>query len=192
MINIELITRPSRKFCCEDLSLVENYDNAINDKTQTWHCHHRLEIQGDKIFSIKDLISQGLYYNRPASELIFLTKSEHMKLHSNNMSETTKQKISNSQKGKIQSEESNKKRSESLKGEKSYWYGKHLANETKEKISNSKKGKSNGPRDEITKQKISNTLKGKVFSEEHKRKISEACKGRIPWNKGKGKQNEDR
>jgi len=33
-----------KKFCCEDLSLIENYDLAISDTNQTWHCHHRLEI----------------------------------------------------------------------------------------------------------------------------------------------------
>ena len=29
----------------------------------------------------QDLIDWGIYYNRPASELIFLTGSEHIKLH---------------------------------------------------------------------------------------------------------------
>lgn len=31
-------------FCCEDFSLIENYDKAVADKEQVWHCHHRLEI----------------------------------------------------------------------------------------------------------------------------------------------------
>lgn len=69
-------------FCCEDLNLIENYETAINDKEQTWHCHHRLEIQNGKVYSRKDLIDMNLYYNRPASELIFLTKSMHSSLHS--------------------------------------------------------------------------------------------------------------
>ena len=34
--------RYARKFCCEDPSLIENYDLAIADTTQTWICHHIL------------------------------------------------------------------------------------------------------------------------------------------------------
>lgn len=68
-----------KHFCSEDPHLIENYNDAINDKTQTWHCHHRLEIELDK--SGNDLINMNLYYNRPASELIFLTKRDHMSLH---------------------------------------------------------------------------------------------------------------
>ena len=46
-----------------------------------------------------------------------------------------------------------------------------------------------------SRQKISNGLKGKKkgpFSDEHKRKLSEAKKGRIPWNKGKRQSEEHR
>ena len=68
-----------KQFCNEDISLIENYQEAINDNTQTWHCHHRLEIELDK--SKKELINMNLYYNRQASELIFLTKKDHMSLH---------------------------------------------------------------------------------------------------------------
>ena len=31
------------KICCEDISLIENYESAISDKTEMWDCHHRLE-----------------------------------------------------------------------------------------------------------------------------------------------------
>ena len=31
----------ARKFCCEDISLIENYALAVADTTQTWDCHHR-------------------------------------------------------------------------------------------------------------------------------------------------------
>ena len=68
-----------KQFCNEDISLIENYQEAINDNTQTWHCHHRLEIELDK--SENELTNMNLYYNRPASELIFLTKRDHMSLH---------------------------------------------------------------------------------------------------------------
>ena len=28
---------------CRHPELIENYDKAIADKTQTWECHHRME-----------------------------------------------------------------------------------------------------------------------------------------------------
>lgn len=71
----------AKKFCCEDLSLIENYDKAISDTTQTWDCHHRGEVLLCGRFSVSDLKKFELYFNRPASELIFLTRSEHRRLH---------------------------------------------------------------------------------------------------------------
>ena len=46
------------------------------------------------------------------------------------------------------------------------------------------KGKT-GVYSEEAKRKMSEAMKGRKFSEEHKRKISKARKGQIPWNKGK-------
>ena len=60
---------------------------AISDSNESWHCHHRLEthtregIKRDKPISVASLKRHDLYYNRPASELIFLTQQEHSKLH---------------------------------------------------------------------------------------------------------------
>lgn len=71
----------AKRFCCEDISLIENYDKAIADQTQTWHIHHRLETQTGKHIYAKKLVELGLYYNRPAAELIFLTKADHNKVH---------------------------------------------------------------------------------------------------------------
>lgn len=78
--------RSLKKFCKEDPSMIENYDKAIADNTQTWHCHHRDEIRtlpsGMKVIrSRKELIENDRYYNCPANELILLTISEHNKLH---------------------------------------------------------------------------------------------------------------
>ena len=61
--------RNVKKYCCQDQSLIENYNIAIADNTQMFECHHRRET----IYSRKDLIEIGEYYNRPAIELIFLT-----------------------------------------------------------------------------------------------------------------------
>lgn len=87
----------AKRFCNEDLSNIENYEKAATSSEQ-YDCHHRLEIQGDKIISKEELISQNLYYNRPASELIFLTHSEHAKLHVMNLHKDTHEKMSNTQK----------------------------------------------------------------------------------------------
>lgn len=142
-----------KNFCCEDISLIENYDKAINDKTQTWDCHHRKETD-EKIFR-KQLVDQNLYFNRPANELIFLTKSEHTSLHNRNMPIERKNKVC-----------------ESLKGEGNGMYGKHHKKESKQKMSQSRKGELNG-------------MYGKHHSEEAKQKQSEARRGKSPWNKGK-------
>lgn len=151
------------KFCNEAPSKIENYDKAISDNTQTWHCHHRRET----IYTRQELIDIGEYYNRPACELIFLPKSEHMSLHrkvdgvGKHHSEETKRKIG-------------KKSSIRMRGNK-IWLGKHHSEETKRKISELKKGKYAGE---------NNPNYGKHYSEETKRKISESKKGRYWWNNG--------
>ena len=129
----------AKKFCKDDISLIENYEKAIADDTQTWHCHHRRET----IYSAKELIDIGEYYNRPAEELIFLTPNEHHRLH---------------HLGKQHSEESRKKMSESKKGKPSWMKGKHRSEETRKKISDSKNGKHHSVE---TCKKISEAHKGK-------------------------------
>lgn len=62
------------KYCRDDISLIENYEQAISDGTQKWDCHHRRE----SIYTKSQLIEISEYYNRPAAELIFLTKKDHM------------------------------------------------------------------------------------------------------------------
>ena len=93
----------AKSFCCEDISLIENYDKAIADTTQTWHCHHRGEVLPCGRFSVDDLKKFGLYYKRPASELIFLTPFAHLKLHKGgvHISEATKKAMSEAHSKKI-------------------------------------------------------------------------------------------
>ena len=83
-------------------------------------------------------------------------------------SEETKQKISESEKGKKISEETKRKMSESLKGIK-------FSEERNKKISEANKGKKSS---EDKKRKISEANKGRKLSEEHKKKISETKKGK--------------
>ena len=124
-----------KTYCCEDLSKIENYDVAINDKSQTYDCHHRLEThylngeERDIIMTHDELITSGIYYNRPASELIFLTRKEHNKVHE-------KYVVSRST-----SPEALYKNSIHNMGELNGFYGKHHSSETKKIISENRKGK---------------------------------------------------
>lgn len=68
--------KTARKYCSEDISLIENYQKAINSN-EKWECHHR----NGEIYTHQELIDKDLYWNRPASELIFLSKHQHDSLH---------------------------------------------------------------------------------------------------------------
>ena len=75
--------KKAKHYCSEDISLIENYQQAIADKEKMWEIHHRRECdsEGRTLFTKKQLIDLGLYFNRPASELVFVTRSMHWKLH---------------------------------------------------------------------------------------------------------------
>ena len=105
-------------YCRDDLSKIENYEKAAADTTQTWVIHHRLELTLDGEFALtpEQLKMHDMYYNRPYYELIFLTPSEHARLHSMNMSDETRRKISDANRRRTLSEETRRKISESLKG----------------------------------------------------------------------------
>jgi len=151
----------ARLYCREDISLIENYDKAINDESQTWHCHHRDEVKtlpsGIRVVrSREELKENGRYYKCPANELIFLTNSEHRKLHNKD----NKFGLGGTGfRGKHHTEEVRKKISESHKRE-------SLSEETLKKMSEAQKGNKNG---------IGNKNRlGKHNSVEHRRKISDA------------------
>lgn len=146
---------PNYRCICRTPELIENYDKAITDKNNIWVCHHRQELVitgADVDRTRQELIDLGMYFDVDPSELIFLTRSEHMSLHSlgnqyckgKHHSEESKKKTSESMKGKKWSEESRIRFSESLKGEKNHWFGKKHSNETKEKMSESMKGLKKG------------------------------------------------
>ena len=77
-----MIAKDIEKFC-KEYCKIENYEKAINDNSQIWICHHRLEIMpfSGKIMNYKYLIEQDMYYNRLPEELIFVTMAEHNKIH---------------------------------------------------------------------------------------------------------------
>lgn len=126
-----IICWKAKRYCREDITLIENYGRMIADYTQIWCCHHRREIEENK--SKSQLIEEGLYYSRPSSELIFLTSSEHTRLHKTGVtySEDIKKKLSDAHKGKTLSEETKKKMSEAKK---------NMSEDTKKKIGEAMKG----------------------------------------------------
>ena len=108
----------AKSYCSEELSLIENYELAVADTTKTWDCHHRGEILPCGRFSPNDLKKFGLYYNRPASELIFLTPTEHRQLHLKGipLSEDHKKALREAHKGVPLSEDHKKALREAHKG----------------------------------------------------------------------------
>lgn len=129
---LRIMIKKNVKYFCKDFTKIENYEEAVRDTTQIWDCHHKREIDEGK--SSKQLIQEGLYYDRPPEELIFLKTVEHKKLHGLNMTDEHKRRISNSLKGRVFSKEWKRKMSEAQKGEKHPMYGKHHSEETKEKM----------------------------------------------------------
>ena len=107
----------AKKYCSEDISLIENYAEAIADTTQMWVCHHRAEILPCGRYYAKQLKMHNLYKNVPASHLIFLTPSKHHSLHAKNRPEEwrAKQRAIN-------------------QGTNNPMYGKKLSMETREKM----------------------------------------------------------
>jgi len=95
--------------------------------------------------------------------------------------------------GHKHTDESRRKNSESNKiataGVKNGMFGKHHSEETRRKIGDNQRGWRHA---EDSKKKISDAMKrrgGRPMTEEAKQKLSEACIGRVPWNKGmKGAQ----
>lgn len=147
-------------YCSEDISKIENYDKALNDKTQIWVCHHRREISENK--SSKELKTEGKYYHLNADELIFLTKSQHTTLHN---------------KGKHPSLESRNKNRLAHLNKKPWNKGKKnvYSEEMLQRMSNSHKGQYLS---DVYRNKISHSLKGCRHSEESKIKMSKAKKGK--------------
>lgn len=144
-------------FCCEDISKIENYEQAVTDQTQTWVCHHKAEVLPCGNFTVDALIKFKLYWHRPANELVFMRRNEHLRLHRKNLPSEIKQKMSKSQKGR------------------------KLSNKTKQKISETLKQYFSNP---INREKISNSLKGKHCSVSSNVKRRRAMQKKHWYNNG--------
>ena len=148
------------KFCSDPLDKIEHYEEALAEDFKGWCIHHRLEIQQDKRVSRQELKDKGLYYGRPASELVFMRNGEHTTLHwfgksmpeevKNKITQTRLQRIAN---GEIKVDTSclhtpevrakisiaNKKR---LADKKNHpMYGKHQTQESSQKNSLAQRGR---------------------------------------------------
>ena len=178
MISIEKVS----KFC-KDYTQIENYEDAVNDQSQVWVCHHIL----GEILTSEQLKDHDFYYDVPPCMLKFVTRAEHARLHMSGkkFSEETRRKLSEAKKGRTFSEEHCRKLGEAHKGRTPWnkgkkckpiteeharkmheaWKGKHHTDESRKKMSEALKGKPS-PR------------KGMTLSEETRRKISEAAKRR--------------
>ena len=133
---------------CKNYQDIENYEKALADDFKNWEVHHRLETHNSdgerRLVDITadELNALDMYYNRPASELIFLPISEHRSLHSKGEK--------NSFYGKHHSEEIKKKMSEARKGKHlgkdNPFYGKTHSEEFRKKIGEINKVKMKGMR----------------------------------------------
>ena len=172
-------------YCSEPIDKIEHYEKALAENFKGWCIHHRLEIQPDGTrMSRQELKGKDLYFNRPASELVFMRCEEHTSLHmrgkptwnkGKHHSADTRRKMSESLRGKHPSAETRLKMSESKKGEKNPLFGKHHSAETRQKMSESLSGENN-------------PFFGKHLSAETRKKISESRKGKKLgvhwWNDG--------
>lgn len=169
MINVSR----ANKFCCEDITLIENYDEAINSQ-EPWDIHHKIGLYFDKQW----LIDNGFYYDQRSEMLVFLPHGEHSSLHNtgHKISDGQKRALHIAHKGKKLSDETKQKMSEARIGEKNHMFGKQHSEETKRKISKARKGKApwnkGGHLSEEQKHKLSEAHRGKQLTEEQKQKIS--------------------
>lgn len=112
---------------CYDIAKIENYEKALNSE-EIFDVHHRLETHtSDGVkravnLTQKELKALDMYFNRPPEELIFLSHSEHTRLHF---------------KGCVRSEEYKKMMREACKGVNK---GRKMSAEVRKKMSESHKG----------------------------------------------------
>lgn len=140
-----------KKFCCENKDLIENYQLAKTNNFKGWVIHHRLETHTSngerRLVELTrfELDALGMYYNRPASELIYLTRGQHNTIHKKDKpcvgnigkhhSDETKEKMSKVDKSYMQTD-AYRAALRAGKAKSNYI----MSDETKKKMSESRKG----------------------------------------------------
>lgn len=185
---------------CSDYKNIENYEIAVSSE-EKYHLHHKLEIQDDKVLSRQTLKEMDLYFHRPSNELIFLTETEHRKLHGKYITDEKRQLLSLNNLGHIISEETKQKISQANKGKPAYNKGIPMNEETKLKLSIAKTGTKLNISDEERKRRSdlikeymathprdlsgkNNPHYGISVPDEQKNRQSQKMKGRHWYNNG--------
>lgn len=84
-----------RWHCSECETLIENYYKAAADNFKGWELHHRLEtrtsegIERPVEITPQELDALDMYKNRPACELVYLTRKEHRAEHKQSFAKWT-------------------------------------------------------------------------------------------------------
>lgn len=66
-----------KKYCREPIENIKGYREAVESEDGWYVCHHINELT----FTEDELKKMNMYYHRPASELIIMSRSEHNKWH---------------------------------------------------------------------------------------------------------------
>lgn len=154
-------------YCCEPVDRIEGYISE-EKRAVKMVIHHRLESHDEsgtlrtRFLSMQQLKDAGLYYNRPASELIWMTESAHKSLHQKDLSyKENLQKMSKKSIGrKVSDVQKNKLREKAI--------GRKHTAETRAKLREANLGKT---MQKSVKDKIRNTLKGRCTTWSVKSKI---------------------
>jgi len=168
----------TRKKISESKKGTKNYWHRDNNRFSESHLKKMSEAQKGRIFSEES--KKKMSESRKG--IVF--------------SEQHKENLRLSHLGHKPTEETRKKLSETHKGEKNHWFGKGLPEEALKKLRGRKRSeeqrkkmseaqKSRPIITEETRRKISESQKGRIFSEEHKKHLSESLKGDKSPNFGK-------
>lgn len=129
LINKRVFITKYKQCFCSTPELIENFEEANNDASQVWECHHRLETHNSdgerRLVDItkKELIALGMYNHRPPEEFIFLTGKGHARLHyagkpssrkGKRLSDTTREKLRHIDKSYTKTEEYRKNMSKAV------------------------------------------------------------------------------
>lgn len=152
----------------DNFKRIENFLSAAMDTEQVWVCHHRRET--DEGLSADELKERGLYFNRPPEELIFLTFSDHARLHHSSMSDDMKAIRAEHIRAALSDPEVRIRMSEVGRGERNSMFGKHHSKSARRKQSEAHRGKPTWNKGKtMTEQQKAHLHRPK--SDEHKRNI---------------------